>query len=266
MTIQLLVHGGRTGGRRAADEGHVAVVVDALRASTTTTSLLHYGVREIIVVEDLQEAQQEALRHPGCWSVGERHCLPVEGFNLGNSPLQKPVADLPHTVVFTSSNMSRCCVEAARAPAVFLGTLANLTCCAHLALEAAQRAQSSIMLIPAGAAEDETVLTVEDYIAAGAIIEKIREIATGTTCPANDAAGIAVDCHRTALERGLERSFVECDNGRYLQKCGYEADVRFASQKDTFCVTPHVFAVRTLPSGAPAACLKPACGQAKDQS
>ena len=94
--MKLFVSGGRKGAREAAQAGHVAVIVDALRASATTASLLHYGVREIIVVEGVEEAFAEARKRPGALLAGERGCVKVEGFDLGNSPLQAPPERLRH--------------------------------------------------------------------------------------------------------------------------------------------------------------------------
>ena len=174
--MNVFVSGGRSGAIQAAQRRRVAIDVDALRAGATTASLFHYGVREIIVVEDVEAGFSERERHPGSWLAGERGGLAVPGFDLGNSPLQGPLAALPEIIVFSSSNMSRCCVGAASCPATLLGTLPTLTACAQLALQTAAHLQADIQLVPAGSALDENKLVLEDYITCGALIEQmIRE-------------------------------------------------------------------------------------------
>jgi len=256
MPMKLFVSGGRAGAEQAAREQRVAIIVDALRASVTTASLLHYGAREIIVVEDVEDAFAERERHAGSWLAGERGNLKVEGFDLGNSPLQAPVLGLPETIIFTSTNMSRCCVGAAACPAAFLGTLPTLTACATLALKAATERQADVQLVPAGAAMDENKLVLEDYIAAGALIERMRELSGGTAVPAEDAARAALQLHAAGLREGYEEAFMGTGNAAGLYAMGFEADARFAARVDVFTTVPQVARTYELPSGKMAAVLR----------
>ncbi|MEN6643706.1 MAG: 2-phosphosulfolactate phosphatase [Armatimonadia bacterium] len=271
--MKLFVSGGRKGAREAAQAGHVAVIVDALRASATTASLLHYGVREIIVVEGVEQAFAEARKRPGALLAGERGCVKVEGFDLGNSPLQAAPERLSETLVFSSSNMSRCCVGAATCPAAFLGTLPTLSACAEKALAAARQHGRDIMLIPAGAVVDESKLVLEDYVAAGALITRIVEMAAGDAesagdggrpapegdgdrpAPEGDAARAALDAWAGAQARGLQKTFLETDNGQALIGLGFEEDVRFACRADLFATVPQVQRTYEVDGGELAAVL-----------
>lgn len=255
--MRVFVSGGRAGAAQAADAGHVAIIVDALRASATTASLLHHGAREIIVVEDVQDAFALRAAHPGSWIAGERAGLAVPGFDMGNSPLQEPIPHLPPTLIFSSSNMSRCCVGAASCPAAFLGTLPTLTACAQVALQAAERLGRDIQLVPAGAAVDENKLVIEDYVAAGAIIGRIQELARGGAEAADDAARAALIIHAAACAQGYEQAFLESDNGRCLDgELGLGEDVRCAARVDVLTEVPQVVRTDELPSGRVAAVLR----------
>ncbi|MEN6404634.1 MAG: 2-phosphosulfolactate phosphatase [Armatimonadia bacterium] len=262
--MKLFVSGGRKGAREAARAGHVAVIVDALRASVTTASLLHYGVQEIIVVEGVEQAFAEARKRPGALLAGERGCVKVEGFDLGNSPLQAPPERLSDTIVFSSSNMSRCCVGAATCPAAFLGTLPTLSACAEKALAAARLHGRDIMLIPAGAVVDEYKLVLEDYVAAGALITRMVEMATGEAkptgggdrpAPTGDAARAALDAWAGAQARGLQKTFLETDNGQALIGLGFEEDAKFACRMDVFTTVPQVQRTYEVDGGELAAVL-----------
>lgn len=254
--MRLYVQGGRSGAQLAAAEGRVAIVVDALRASATTASLLHYGAERLIVVEALEEAFSEARRLGDVALVGERGCVRVEGFDLGNSPLQAPEPRLRPTVVFSSSNMSRCCVGAATAPAVFLGSLVTASACARLAWQAAHEGNRDVQLIPAGAAEDEYRFVLEDYVAAGGLLQCLLALAADRAVLADDAARAAVDLHTAAVQRGMEATFLGTDNGRFLVANGFREDVRFASNRDVFVTVPRVTETYPLADGGTAAVLQ----------
>lgn len=255
--MRLRVAGGRVGAAQAAEQQCVAVIVDALRASATTASLLHYGVKEIIVVEGVEEAFAERDAHPGALLAGERGGLKVEGFDLGNSPLQAPLSGLSETLVFSSSNMSRCCVGAANCPATFLGTLVTRTACAALAMRTAADLKRDIMLVLAGSALDECKFVLEDYIAAGALLESMMA-GEFAAMLAGDAARAALDLYHAAAKRGLEESFLATDNGTALVGMGFASDVRFAAHIDAFTTVPRVQRTYQLDSGSTAAVLTPA--------
>jgi 2-phosphosulfolactate phosphatase len=253
--MKLMVSGGRAGAEQAAHEQRVAIIVDALRASATTASLLHHGAREIVVVEDVEAAFAEHARHARSWLVGERGNLRVDGFHLGNSPLQAPLPELPETIIFNSSNMSRCCVGAASCPAVFLGTLPTLTACARAALAAAREHEADIQLVPAGAAQDEHRFVLEDHIASGALIARMQELAEGKAVPSEHAARAALQLNEAALATGYENAFLATDNAAGLCAMGFEADVIFAAQVDVFTRVPRVVRTYVLSSGRDAAVL-----------
>jgi len=66
----------------------LAVVIDVLRAFTTAGYLFEAGVSKIILVSDVEEAFALRNRLPGSLILGEMDGIPVEGFDLGNSPSQ----------------------------------------------------------------------------------------------------------------------------------------------------------------------------------
>lgn len=249
------VAGGRLGAEQAADRQDVAIIVDALRASATTASLLHYGVREIVVVEDRDAAFAEALKRPGALLVGERGGLKVEGFDLGNSPLQADPGGLSETVVFSSSNMSRCCVGASTCPVAILGTLPTVSAAAVVAFREARELGRNITLIPAGSVLDECQVVLEDYVAAGALMARLAGLSQGQAIASGDAARAAEDLWMAAKERGVEETFLETDNGVSLIGMGFEADVRFAAKRDVFEIVPSVTGTYRLDNGERAAVL-----------
>src|SRR4028118_209936 len=64
------------------------VVVDVLRATSTIVEALGSGAKTIFPVTDIEEALRLAntLGREVMLLTGERKALPIEGFDLGNSP------------------------------------------------------------------------------------------------------------------------------------------------------------------------------------
>lgn len=63
------------------------VVIDVLRAFSTAAVALDRGAVEIYPVLNVDEAFERRAGEPELVLMGERDCLPVPGFDLGNSPV-----------------------------------------------------------------------------------------------------------------------------------------------------------------------------------
>ena len=83
--------------------GVTAVVFDVLRATSTMSVGLKHGVDRFFPVETVEDARARKAANPELLLAGERHGLPLEGFDLGNSP--KEFTAIPgRRVVFTTTN------------------------------------------------------------------------------------------------------------------------------------------------------------------
>ena len=81
---------GSSGCAAAVAAGGVAVMVDALRASATITSLMAAGARRVWVATEVAQAwaMKDRLAAEGteAFLIGERNGFPPPGFDAGNSP------------------------------------------------------------------------------------------------------------------------------------------------------------------------------------
>ncbi|MGH8165454.1 MAG: 2-phosphosulfolactate phosphatase, partial [Rhodanobacteraceae bacterium] len=70
--------------------GRVVAVIDVLRASTTIVTALANGARAVVPFADADELMTRArqFERGDVRLAGERRMLPIEGFELGNSPAQ----------------------------------------------------------------------------------------------------------------------------------------------------------------------------------
>jgi 2-phosphosulfolactate phosphatase len=110
--------------------GGAAVVIDVLRAATTIAYALDAGAVEIIPCLEVADALALAERFPADRVVlgGERDGLPIDGFQLGNSPEQYcPARVAGKTIIFTTTNGTRAMAHAQAAREVLVAAFVNVS-------------------------------------------------------------------------------------------------------------------------------------------
>ncbi len=108
--------------------GSTAVVIDALRATTTILFALHSGAKEVVTLLDIQETLGRRDTYPAGTVVlgGERSGVKIEGFDWGNSPESfSPAVVEGKTVLFTTTNGTVAMHAAKSADQVFLACFMN---------------------------------------------------------------------------------------------------------------------------------------------
>jgi len=87
--------------------GRPVFVVDVLRATTVICAALSRGARAVVPVATVEEASRlaQTLGPDAAVLVGERHGEPIEGFDLGNSPIEVTEQRVRgKTLVMTTTN------------------------------------------------------------------------------------------------------------------------------------------------------------------
>ncbi|WZO99629.1 2-phosphosulfolactate phosphatase [Isosphaeraceae bacterium EP7] len=164
--------------------GGVAVVIDVLRATTAMVHGLAAGATHIVPCLEIDEARGVAAALPPGTAVlaGERLGVPIEGFDLGNSPADFNASTCRgKTLVITTTNGTRAIHASREAERVLVAGFVNLEATAR-ALIADGR---PVHLVCAGT---DGQISLEDTLLAGAIAETLRD--RGWTLE-NDPARIA---------------------------------------------------------------------------
>lgn len=174
--------------------GATAVVIDVFRASTVIVQALASGVQRILPCATVDEARglADSLREsqpgnsPRVLLGGERKGLPIDGFDLGNSPGDYSEAVCSgKTFVMTTSNGTKAMLAclAAGAQRVLVTGFVNLTATARaLAGESSQPPR----IVCAGS---EGEISLEDSLCAGFIIDQLQRLhGASAFVPGNDAA------------------------------------------------------------------------------
>ncbi len=221
-------------------ERHVCIVIDVLRATSTLATLIARGVREVAVVAEIAHAF--ALRNAGDEAVrllcGEIGGLPPAGFDHGNSPEEFARLELAGkcAVLFTS-NGTKALVRVAAAPAVFAGSLLNVSAAVRAALAEAEARSLDLALVCSGT-ELGTAFSLEDTFCAGALIARARELLPAAP-QIGDAAQAALRLY-DSFGRDAEAAFAVAEHGRALAALGLGADLQFCAQIDRYDVAPRV--------------------------
>lgn len=150
-----------------------AVMFDILRASSTVSTALANGCKEIIPVVEVEDAFKLAETFPENSFLlgGERGAVKVAGFHLGNSPLEyctDMVKD--KTVILTTTNGTKAIRRAAEGSSqVLIGSILNASAVAR---ELMARGQD-VALVCAGTRGQ---FSLEDTLAAGLVLRQLLKL------------------------------------------------------------------------------------------
>lgn len=211
-------------GKGAWPAGAAAVIVDVLRATTTLTTALANGARDVLPASSPEEAFALKRRHPAALVCGERDGRRVPGFDLGNSPLEyPPEAVTGRTLIFASTNGSIAMRRAERARRCVLAAFVNAS-----AVVAALAREGDIVIVCAGKLGR---FSLEDMLLAGWLCARLAETGGSLEGP---AARLALAL--APRDAGQVRALVQgSSHGRYLRTLGpeYAADVEICCRLDS---------------------------------
>ncbi len=214
-------------------QGRTVFVIDILRATTSMCAALSHGAKAIIPVASTEEALRlaQTIGSSDVLLAGEKSCLPIPGFPLGNSPLEMTESTVRgKTLVVTTTNGTKALLACQAAAAVYPAAAVNLTVAAEKAREVLER-DKDVVIVCAGR---DGEFALDDAYCAGRLVAA----ALGSPKPRrwfNDAALASLDLVRRYRER-WERPLLRSRAGRELARLGFRDDVTDASRLDAYPV------------------------------
>ena len=193
-------------GAKGTKPGEQCVIIDVLRASSTIVTALAHGVGEIRAVGSIEEAL--SLRRKKYAVAGERRCLPIPGFDLGNSPVELLRALKKRAIkkmVLTTSNLTRVLVTCKKA---FICSSLNLAAVSRLI------AHENVNIVAVGGPHG----IVEDLGVALALMVKVQGVQLG--------------------KRLIQQMITHSPAAQHLVSIGYGDDVKFVCTVDRYDVVP----------------------------
>ncbi len=211
------------------------VVIDVLRASTTITVALNNGAREIIPVGSIESAVKISGSLFGEVTLrgGERNGKIIEGFNLGNSPLEySETAVKGKSIIYCTTNGSVAMTKSRYARTLIVGSFVNLT----KVTDFIKNENKDFLFICAGRINNLGNFGLEDAVCAGMIIENLLKSET-PSCDLSDSAKAARAIYKS-FGRSILKMLKNTEHGKYLVEIGYADDLPICAAVDSVPVLP----------------------------
>lgn len=218
--------------------GKTSVVIDVLRATSTIITALSNGAREVIPVDSTKFALKATSNTFGGQTItgGERNTKKIDGFTLGNSPLEYSAETVKgKSIILFTTNGTKAIVRAKFSESLFICSFLNLKTVSNRLIELGK----DFEIVCSGG---NGFFCTEDSVCAGKIISEFLKVFPDTAL--NDSAKAALQLakmHGKALFKMLS----ECEHGKLLIDNGYQDDIKYCSNLDVFNAIP-VFSVNTI--------------------
>lgn len=201
--------------------GQTAVVIDVLRATTVITTALDNGAHEVIPMKTVEEAQSLYATCDNALRGGERNALKIEGFDLGNSPLEyKKKTVEGKTLILTTTNGTNAIHNVQGADEVVLACFRN-------AESVACSARNDVTVVCAGT---EGRFSLDDGLCAGMLIELLKQ----QTEVKIDDFGLLLNRFYNESKNNLFGALSGCYHLKRLFTLGFYDDIKFCLE--TNCV------------------------------
>lgn len=206
-------------------EGKNIVVIDILRASSAIVTAIANGVESVIPVENLEEAR--SYQSKNFLIAGERNGMKVDGFDLGNSPLEYCNHHLNgKEIVLTTTNGTRCIEMGKNFGNIIIGSFLNMQAVAdHLLND-----KKDVLLFCAGW---KNRFNLEDTLFAGALVHLLKDH-FHFDCDSSLAALKLYESNKDRLDEFLEQA----SHVKRFKRLGVKGDKAFCLQQNIFSVVP----------------------------
>jgi 2-phosphosulfolactate phosphatase len=161
---------------------------------------------------------------------GERKNEKIDGFDLGNSPLEFTEDRVQgKKLIMTTTNGTRAIRTAKTAPDVIIGGLWNMSACCELAVTL----DRDVLIVCAG---QNGRFAMEDAVCAGGFAEKLGAL-TSAGIEETDGCRTARLLYETFRDRP-EEALSQSSHGHNLINAGFGEDVKVAARIDCVDVVP----------------------------
>jgi 2-phosphosulfolactate phosphatase len=211
------------------------VVLDVLRASSTITVALNNGAREIIPVASIESAVKISGSLFGEVTLrgGERNGKIIEGFNLGNSPLEYSEAAVKgKSIIYCTTNGSVAMAKSRYARMLIVGSFLNLTTMVNYIREE----KKDFLFICAGRLNSIGYFSLEDAVCAGMMIQKLMKDES-LELNLSDSAKAAHALYKS-FGRSILKMLKTSEHGKYLSEIGFADDLKICAAVDSVPVLP----------------------------
>jgi len=149
-------------------KGKIVVVIDVLRATSVMLTAIKNGAKEIRPFKEIDKLMSYTKDMKGILRCGERNGTKIDGFDLGNSPLEYQQEVVCGKVVcMTTSNGTNALVNSSYGKKVLIGSYLNL----DLLCKKVNEIDKDLVIVCAGT---DGEFSLDDSLCAGEIIKRLE--------------------------------------------------------------------------------------------
>ena len=208
------------------------VVIDVLRACSTVVTALDRGARAVLPVSDMAQAGKIAGNlDPDVYRLGgERDGEKIEGYHLGNSPLEytRDVVE-DRDIILNTTNGTQALRQATPAKHLIAACFLN----ADRVVDFVRRADDQVTIVCAGR---QNRLALEDALCAGLLLARLWD--RDEPDVVTDSAHTAFTLYETDRD-DLSTSLRRANHAERLIQQGHEADLDYCFRTDALSVLPY---------------------------
>ncbi len=207
-------------------------VIDVFRSSTIIATALKNGAREIIPIGAIANAVKVSGSLMGEFVVrgGERNGKKIDGFNLGNSPLEyTEEAVKGKAIIYCTTNGTVAITKSRYAKKLIIGGFVNISAVVSFINSITEDWD----LVCAGR---DNNFSFEDAVCAGMIIKLLKD-ESKTPIELNDSAIASLQLYKANSEK-ISLFGTETDYGKYLVNLNFEEDLKICTTIDLVPVLP----------------------------
>lgn len=208
------------------------VVIDVLRACSTIVTALDRGARAVLPVSDMADASRIAANlDPDVYRLGgERDSEKIDGYHLGNSPLEYTRETVENRdVILNTTNGTQALTQVTGARHLVAGCFLN----AEAVVDFVREVADEVTIVCAGR---QSRLALEDTLCAGLLLDRLWSHEKPDVV--TDSAHTAFTLYETD-QASLSSTLRRTNHAERLAEQGHEDDLKYCFQLNTRSVVPY---------------------------
>ena len=150
-------------------KGKICVVIDVLRATSVMITALHNGAEKIFPFKDIKIIQERCENLKNIIKCGERNALKIDGFDLGNSPLEFTKEKVfGKDIYMSTTNGTKAVENSLSAEKIIICSFLNIKSVSKKLLEY----KKDVVIVCAGT---NGKFSLDDTLCAGLIIKEMQK-------------------------------------------------------------------------------------------